>query len=60
VHQQAISLGLSAALFDLDYINRHLAGLLAASPEQVTEVVSRYLHPERGAVLGWSLPRIES
>ncbi len=60
VHQQAISLGLSAALFDLDYINRHLAGLLAASPEQVREVVSRYLHPERGAVLGWSLPRIES
>jgi zinc protease len=60
VHQQAISLGLSATLFDLDYVNRHLAGLLAASPEQVTEVVSRYLHPERGAVLGWSLPRIES
>jgi len=60
VHQQAISLGLSAALFDLDYINRHLAGLLAASPEQVLDVVSRYLRPERGAVLGWSLPRIES
>jgi len=60
VHQQAISLGLSAALFDLDYVNRHLAGLLAASPEQVLEVISRYLRPERGAVLGWSLPRAES
>ena len=60
VHQQAISLGLSAALFDLDYVDRHLAGLLAASPEQVGEVVSRYLRPERGAVLGWSLPRAES
>jgi len=60
VHQQAISLGLSATLFDLDYIDRHLAGLLAASPEHVAEVISRYLRPERGAVLGWSLPRAES
>jgi len=60
VHQQAISLGLSATLFDLDYVDRHLAGLLTASPEQVRDVISRYLRPERGAVLGWSLPRIES
>jgi len=60
VHQQAISLGLAATLFDLDYLDRHLQGLLAASPERVLEVVSRYLRPERGAVLGWSLPRAES
>lgn len=60
VHQQAISLGLSTTLFDLDAINRHLTGLLTASPERVAEVISRYLRPERGAVLGWSLPRAES
>jgi zinc protease len=60
VHQQAISLGLAATLFDLDYLDRHLQGLLAAGPERVLEVVSRYLRPERGAVLGWSLPRAES
>jgi zinc protease len=60
VHQQAISLGLAATLFDLDYLDRHLQGLLAAGPERVFEVVSRHLRPERGAVLGWSLPRAES
>jgi len=60
VHQQAISLGLAATLFDLDYLDRHLAGLLAAGPERVLEVSARYLYPERGAVLGWSLPRAES
>ena len=60
VHQQAISLGLAATLFDLDYLDRHLAGLLAAGPERVLEVSARYLRPERGAVLGWSLPRAES
>ena len=60
VYQQAISLGLSATLFDLDYLDRHLQGLLAAGPERVHEVISRYLRPERGAVLGWSLPRADS
>lgn len=60
VHQQAISLGLSATLYDLDYLDRHLRGLLAAGPERVLEVASRTLRPERGAVLGWSLPRAES
>jgi zinc protease len=60
VHQQAISLGLSATLFDLGFLDRHLEGLLTASPERVHEVISRYLRPERGAVLGWSLPRAES
>ena len=59
VHQQAISLGLSVTLFDLGYIDRHLRELLAATPERVAEVASLHLRPERGAVLGWSLPRAE-
>jgi zinc protease len=59
VHQQAISLGLSVTLFDVDYLDRHLRGLLAATPERVVEVAARYFRPERGAVLGWSLPRAD-
>jgi zinc protease len=60
VHQQAISLGLAITLFDLGYLDRHLQGLLAAGPEEVLAVAAKYLRPERGAVLGWSLPRTES
>lgn len=57
VHQQAISLGLAVALFDAGHLDRHLRGLLETGPERLLEVAERYLHPERGAVLGWSLPR---
>ncbi len=57
VHQQAISLGLAVALFDIDHLDRHLRGLLETGPERLVEVADRYLRPERGAVLGWSLPR---
>jgi predicted Zn-dependent peptidase len=57
VHQQAISLGLAVALFDLEHLDRHLRGLLETGPERLLEVADRYLRPERGAVLGWSLPR---
>jgi zinc protease len=57
VHQQAISLGLAVALFDADHLDRHLRGLLETGPERLLEVADRYLRPERGAVLGWSLPR---
>ena len=35
----------------------HLRGLLETGPERLLEVADRYLRPERGAVLGWSLPR---
>ena len=57
VHQQAISLGLAVALFDAGHLDRHLRGLLETGPERLLEVADRYLRPERGAVLGWSLPR---
>ena len=57
VHQQAISLGLAVALFDPGHLDRHLRGLLETGPERLLEVADRYLRPERGAVLGWSLPR---
>lgn len=57
VHQQAISLGLAVTLFDAEHLDRHLRGILETGPERLLEVADRYLHPERGSVLGWSLPR---
>jgi zinc protease len=56
VHQQAMSAGMALTLFDLDHIDRHMERLLATTSEQLHEVASRYLRPERGGVLGWSLP----
>lgn len=57
VHQQALSVGIALTLFDLEHLDRHLAGVLAAGPEQVLDVAARYLRPENGGVLGWSLPK---
>ncbi|HET9227091.1 MAG TPA: insulinase family protein, partial [Thermoanaerobaculia bacterium] len=57
VHQQALSAGLALAIFDLGHPDRHLRLLLEARADQVHEVASRYLRPERGGVLGWSLPK---
>lgn len=60
VHQQALSAGLALAVFDLDHLDRHLCGLMEAGADRLLEVASRYLRPERGGVLGWSLPRVEA
>lgn len=57
VHQQALSAGLALAVFDLGHLDRHLRLLMEAGAGRVHEVASRYLRPERGGVLGWSLPR---
>ena len=57
VHQQALSAGLALAVFDLGHLDRHLRLLMEAEADRVQEVASRYLRPERGGVLGWSLPR---
>jgi len=57
VHQQALSVGLALALFDLEYLDLHLDRLLATGPERLLEVAERYLRPERGSVVGWSLPK---
>jgi len=57
VHQQALAAGYSLALFDLGYLERELRGALAAGRERVLEAAARYLQVDRGAVLGWSLPR---
>ncbi len=60
VHQQALSAGMALAVFDLEHLDRHLRGLLEADADRLLDVASRYLRPERGGVLGWSLPRVEA
>ncbi|HEX4963021.1 MAG TPA: pitrilysin family protein [Thermoanaerobaculia bacterium] len=58
VHQQAVSAGLAMALFDLEHLDRHLDQLLATTADRLLEVAGRYLRPEKGGVVGWSLPKL--
>jgi zinc protease len=57
VHQQALSVGAALALFDLEHLDLHLERLLAAGTGQLLDVADRYLRPEQGGVIGWSLPK---
>jgi zinc protease len=57
VQQQALSLAVSLALFDEGHLDRQLRRLLEADRAALHEAARRYLRPERGSVLGWSLPR---
>ncbi len=57
VHQQAVSAGLAMAIFDLGHLDRHLVQLLATTTDRLLEVADLYLRPERGGVVGWSLPK---
>jgi zinc protease len=58
IHQQALVAAFALAFFDdLDYPRRELARALAADRGALAAVAARWLAPERGAVLGWSLPR---
>jgi hypothetical protein len=57
VHQQALSVGIALGLFDLEHLDLHLERLLAAGSGHLLEAADRYLRPERGGVIGWSLPK---
>jgi zinc protease len=57
VHQQALSVGLALTLFDLDYLDLHMERLLETDTARLLDVAERYLRPERGSVMGWSLPK---
>jgi zinc protease len=57
VHQQAVSAGLAMVLFDLEHLDRQQDLLLATGVDRLLEVADRYLRPERGGVMGWSLPK---
>jgi len=45
------------AIFDLGHLDRHLVQLMATTTDRLLEVADRYLRPERGGVVGWSLPK---
>jgi zinc protease len=57
VHQQALSVGIALAQFDLDYLDLHMERLLSTGPDRLREAADRYLRPERSSVVGWSLPK---
>ncbi len=59
IHQQALAAGFALTFFDLDYLERHLQAVLAVDAARLQEVAARYLRPEAGGVIGWSLPRKE-
>ncbi|MFN7960939.1 MAG: pitrilysin family protein [Thermoanaerobaculia bacterium] len=56
VHQQAITLGAALTLFDLRHPERTLGALARLDADSLNRAARRYLDPERGGVLGWSLP----
>jgi zinc protease len=59
IHQQALADGFALAFYDLDFLERHLQATLTVDAPRLQEVAARYLRPEAGGVLGWSLPRPE-
>jgi zinc protease len=56
IHQQGLAAGGALALFDLGQPGRLLAAALEAGPADLARAAARWLDPERGAVLGLSLP----
>lgn len=56
IHQQALVAGSAAALFDLEQPQHLLDRSLAAGPEELRRLASRYLNPAAGGVIGLSLP----
>jgi zinc protease len=57
LHQQALSLGQALALFDLDHLDLYLCAMAETGSDRLLEVADQYLRPDRGGVLGWSLPK---
>jgi len=58
VHQQALLVASSLAVFDAEHPWRYLERMLDAGTAELAEVACRYLKPRRG-VVGWSLPAEE-
>lgn len=56
VHDQALTAAVSLGLFDLDHPQRQLARLAAVTPAELPELAQRFLDPQAGSVVGWSLP----
>jgi len=56
IHQQALATGAALAQFDLHQPERLLARALEAEPAALAASARRWLVPERGSVVGLSLP----
>jgi len=56
ISQQALSLASDLALLERGWSERTLAAIAACGPEDVARAAAERLDPERGSVLGWSLP----
>ena len=56
IHEQALLVGQSVAFWGPSYPVESLGRLLSAGREELLQVAERYLRPEAGGVLGWSLP----
>ncbi|HVS02905.1 MAG TPA: pitrilysin family protein [Thermoanaerobaculia bacterium] len=57
VHQQGLSLGFGAALFgDEAYVERSLWQASQAAAGSLVEAARRWLDPDAGGVVGWTLP----
>jgi zinc protease len=57
IQQQALTLSQAGALFDLEYPAGQLEGIRACSASHLNRVAGRYLNPEQGSVVGWSVAR---
>jgi len=57
VHQQALTMAWSAALFDPGFPARQMEEAVACDAVTLQEAARRFLDPERSGVIGWSLPR---
>ena len=56
VHSVALTAGFCLSLFDLDHSERQLQAIVECDADRLRAVAARYLDPERGALLGWSMP----
>jgi zinc protease len=57
IHQQALTAAFDLAFFSLGESSRQLARALEVPAAELHRAARRYLDPEAGSVLGWSLPR---
>jgi zinc protease len=57
VQQQALTLSQAGALFDPEYPGRQLNSIQDCDADTVGAAAERYLNPDRGSVIGWSVPK---
>jgi len=57
VHQQGLAAGFALTHFDFEHPHRSLQRALQLSPEDLSQAAARHLRPNRGGVIGWSLPQ---